>query len=59
MEIFLVRYRVGNKTFEEEVFASDKKEASETIKTQAGWDFPNNKVKIISLKTLNGKARRT
>ena len=58
MESFLVRYRVGNNTFEEEVFASDKKEASETIKTQAGWDFPDKKVKIISLKTLNGKARR-
>ena len=58
MESFLVRYRVGNKTFEEEVFSSDKKEASETIKIQAGWDFPDKKVKIISLKTLKGKTRR-
>lgn len=58
MESFLVRYRVGNKTFEEEVFASDKKEASETIKIQAGWDFPNRKIKIISLKTLDGKSRK-
>ena len=58
MESFLVRYRVGDKTFEEEVFALDKKEASETIKTQSGWDFPNKKIKIISLKTLDGKSRK-
>lgn len=58
MESFLVRYRVDGKTFEEEVFSFDKKEASDTIKTQAGWDFPDKKVKIISLKAQNTKPRR-
>ena len=53
MQSFLVRYRVGNKNFEEEIFADSKSEAEESAKTQASWDFPKKKVKIISEKSLN------
>jgi|TARA_R100001163_G_C5038334_1_gene177042 hypothetical protein len=53
MQSFLVRYRVGNKNFEEEIFADNESEAEESAKTQAGWDFPKKKVKIISVKSLN------
>jgi hypothetical protein len=53
MNNFLVRYRVGNKNFEEEVFADNEKAVKELIKMQAEWDFPKKKVKIISIKILN------
>ena len=53
MNSFLVRYRVGNKNFEEEVFADNEKAVKESIEMQAEWDFPKKKVKIISIKILN------
>ena len=53
MNSFLARYRVGNKNFEEEIFADDEKAVKESIKMQAEWDFPKKKVKIISIKILN------
>jgi hypothetical protein len=53
MNSFLVRYRVGNKNFEEEIFADNEKAVKESIETQAEWDFPKKKVKIISIKILN------
>ena len=53
MQSFLVIYRVGNKNFEEEIFADNESEAEESAKIQAGWDFPKKKVKIISVKSLN------
>lgn len=58
MQNFLVRYRVGNKTFEEEVLASSKKEASAMTETQAGWDFPKKEIKIISAKSLDKTIKR-
>ena len=53
MNSFLVRYRVGNKNFEEEIFADNEKAVKESIEMQAEWDFPKKKVKIISIKILN------
>ena len=50
---FLLRYLVGNKNFEEEVFADNEKAVKELIKMQAELDFPKKKVKIISIKILN------
>ena len=53
MQSFLVRYRVGNKNFEEEIFADNEKAVKESIEMQTKWDFPKKKVKIISVKSLN------
>ena len=53
MNSFLARYRVGNKNFEEEIFADNEKAVKESIEMQAEWDFPKKKVKIISIKILN------
>jgi hypothetical protein len=53
MQSFLARYRVGNKNFEEEIFADNEKAVKESIEMQAEWDFPKKKVKIISIKILN------
>ena len=53
MNSFLVRYRVGNKNFEEEIFADNEKAVKESIEMQAEWDFPKKKVKIISLEETN------
>ena len=53
MNSFLVRYRVGNKNFEEEIFADNEKAVKESIEMQAERDFPKKKVKIISIKILN------
>jgi len=53
MQKFLVRYRVGNKAFEEEVVASSEREASDMTETQAGWEFPKKEIRIISTKSLD------
>lgn len=53
MQKFLVRYRVGNKAFEEEVLASSEGEASDMTEAQAGWEFPKKEIRIISTKSLD------
>ena len=52
MQNFLVRYRINNKSIEEEIVAASEKEALEMTKLQAGWDFPRKKIAIISIKSL-------
>tara|TARA_R110000824_G_scaffold366329_2_gene554975 strand:+ start:1040 stop:1216 length:177 start_codon:yes stop_codon:yes gene_type:complete len=52
MQNFLVRYRVNNKSIEEEIVAASEKEALEMTKLQAGWDFPKKEIRIISIKGL-------
>lgn len=52
MQNFLVRYRINNKSIEEEIVAASEKEALEMTKLQAGWDFPKKEIRIISIKGL-------
>ena len=52
MQNFLVRYRINNKSIEEEIVAASEKEALEMTVLQAGWDFPRKKIAIISIKKL-------
>lgn len=58
MESFLVRFRVGNKTEEQEIFASNEHEAKQMMLNQIGWEHPKKSVKIIAVKSLIPNKKR-
>ena len=58
MHTFLVKYRVGNKTTEEDIMASSEEEARSMMKTHLSWDNPKKNIKIISVKSLNSSMKR-
>ena len=45
MQPFLVKYRVGNKTTEEDIMASSEEEARSMMKTHLSWDNPKKNIK--------------
>jgi len=49
---------VGNKTQEEEVFASNEQEAKKMMQNQIGWEHPKKSSKIISVKSLSQHKKR-
>jgi len=55
---FLVKYRVGNKTTEEEIMASSEEEAKSMMENHLGWENPKKNVKIISVKSLHSHVKR-
>jgi|8_EtaG_2_1085327.scaffolds.fasta_scaffold292270_1 hypothetical protein len=58
MQPFLVKFRVGNKTQEERIFASSEKEAEKQMKNHLGWEHPKKSSKIISVKSLSPLKKR-
>jgi hypothetical protein len=58
MQTFLVKFRVGNKTKEEEIFASSEQEAEKMMQNQIGWEHPKKNSKIISVKSLAPHKKR-
>jgi hypothetical protein len=58
MESFLVRFRVGNKTEEQEIFASNEHEAKQMMLNQIGWEHPKKSVTIIAVKSLITNKKR-
>jgi hypothetical protein len=55
---FLVKYRVGNKTCEEEMLASSEEEAQAMMENSLEWENPKKNIKIISVKSLHSQMKR-
>jgi len=45
-----VRYRVGNKTIEKELWASNERDAKAMAENEAKWENPKKDVQMISIK---------
>ena len=58
MESFLVKFRVGNKTQEQEILASSEHEAKKMMLNQIGWEYPKKSSKIISVKSVSSRKKR-
>lgn len=58
MNSFLVKYRVGSKTSEEEIMASSEEEAHSMMENHLRWDSPKKNIKIISVKSIHSHAKR-
>lgn len=58
MHPFLVKYRVGNKTEEEEMLASSAEEAKSMMENSLEWENPKKNIKIISVKSLHPQMKR-
>ena len=58
MHPFLVKYRVGNKTSEEEMLASSAEEAESMMENSLEWENPKKNIKIISVKSLHTQMKR-
>lgn len=58
MHQFLVKYRVGNKTSEEKILASNEEEARSMMEAHISWDNPKKNVTIISVKSLHPTLKR-
>ena len=58
MHSFLIKYRVGSKTTEETILASNEEEARSMMENHLAWNNPKKGIKIISVKSLDPMKKR-